>query len=217
METRPLHKFPRDTLERWLLTIPFYKTVKQQDNWQFEVLLQHSHIVCFDPGELVLKRGERDDWLYFLLKGRLLVYPGEPEEGEPVNVITPGEVFGDLAMLVGSERTASLVADPKCREVMVFASDFKIFGSLSAVRPISLQTKLTYYRNTVHNLRWKLEVYRSQNPQHSFANRHRQVKLYTGTKGTQEELQALHAQAQALARLLLEWNGEFGSSASRGE
>lgn len=213
MEIRPLHKFPRDTLERWLLTIPFYKAVKQQDNWQFEVLLQHSHIASFSPGEVVLKRGARDEWLYFLLKGRLQVFPDEACQGEPVNVITPGEVFGDLAMLVGSERTASLIADPDCREVMVFASDFRIFGDLTSTRPISLQTKLTYFRNTVHNLRWKLEVYRSQNPQHSFANRHRQVKLYTGTKDTQQELEALHAQAQALARLLLEWNGEFGTTA----
>lgn len=217
MEIKPLHKFPRDTLERWLLTIPFYKTVKQQDNWQFEVLLQHSRIACFSPGELVLQQGERDYWLYFLLKGRLQVYPDNSLQGEPVNIITPGEVFGDLAMLVGSARTASLVADPSAREIMVFASDFRIFGDLTATQPISLQTKLTYYRNTVHNLRWKLEVYRAQNPQHSFANRHRQVKLYTGNKDTQEELAALHAQAQALARLLLEWNGEFGSSFSEPE
>lgn len=213
MEIRPLRKFPRDQLERLLLTVPFYKAVKQQDNWQFEVLLQHSHIACFSPGEIVLQRGESDPWLYFLLKGQLLVYPDEQCQGEPLNVITPGEVFGDLSMLVGSARTATLVADPAGRDVMVFASDFRVFGDLEATRPISLQTKLTYYRNTVHHLRWKLEVYRSQNPQHSFANKHRQVKLYTGPKDTPEELHALHAQAQALARLLLEWNGEFGSGA----
>lgn len=213
MEIRPLQKFPRDQLERLLLTVPFYKAIKQQDDWQFEVLLQHSHIACFTPGEVVLQRGEHDPWLYFLLKGQLLVYPDEQRQEEPVNAITPGEVFGDLSMLVGSARTATLIADPEGREVMVFASDFRVFGDLEAIQPISRQTKITYYRNTVHNLRWKLEVYRSQNPQHSFANKHRQVKLYTGPKGTAEELHALHAQAQALARLLLEWNGEFGSGA----
>lgn len=214
MEIRPLRKFPRDQLERLLLTVPFYKTIKQQDDWQFEVLLQHSHIACFAPGEVVLQRGERDSWLYFLLKGQLLVYPDEQCQEGPVNAITPGEVFGDISMLVDSARTATLVADPEGREVMVFASDFRVFGDLDATQPISLQTKLTYYRNTVHSLRWKLEVYRAQNPQHSFANKHRQVKLYTGPKGTAEELRALHAQAQALAHLLLEWNGEFGNSAT---
>lgn len=210
MEIKPLHKFPRDTVERWLLTIPFYKTVKQQENWQFDMLLEQAHIVYFAPGELVLQRGQRDQWLYFLLRGQLDVYPDERALGEPINQITPGEVFGDLAMLIGQARTATLKAAPGCREVVVLTSDFSKFTDLNATHPLTIATKLTYYRNTVHNLRWKLEVYRSQHPEHSFANRHRQVKLYTGPKDTREELAALHAQAQALARLLLEWNGEFG-------
>lgn len=211
MEIKPLHKFPRDTVERWLLTLPFYKTVKQQDNWQFELLLEKAHIAYFAPGELVLQRGQQDQWMYFLLRGLLEVYPDERAEGEPINQITPGEMFGDLAMLVGRERTATLKAANYCREVVVLASDFSGFNDLLATRPFTMATKLTYYRNAVHSLRWKLEVYRSQHPEHSFANRHRQVKLYTGLKDTHEELAALHAQAQALARLLLEWNGEFGT------
>lgn len=210
MEMKPLHKFPRETVERWLLTIPFYKAVKQQDNWQFELLLEKAHIVYFQPGERVLQRGQRDQWLYFLLRGLLEVYPDDDGDAEPINQVTPGEVFGDLAMLVGRERTATLKAARGCREVVVLASDFSAFTDLQANRPFSIATKLAYYRNSVHSLRWKLEVYRSQNPEHSFANRHRQVKLFTGPKDTREELVALHAQAQALARLLLEWNGEFG-------
>jgi CRP/FNR family cyclic AMP-dependent transcriptional regulator len=61
----------------------------------------------------------------------------------------------------------------------------------------------------VHNLRWKLEVYRAQNLQHPLANRHRQVRLFTGPKDSFEELKALYDQAHALALLLLEWNKDF--------
>lgn len=212
METKPLHKFPRDTVERWLLTIPFYKTVKEQDNWQFEVLLEQATIAYYRPGEPVLRRGEKDQWLYFLLKGQLDVHPDEDGDGEPINQITPGEVFGDLAMLVGHERTATLKASEQCRQVVVLSSDFSRFADLERHQPINLATKLAFYRNTVHNLRWKLEVYRARHPEHSFANRHRRVKLYTGPRDTREELLALHDQARALARLLLEWNGEFGAT-----
>ncbi len=211
MEIKPLHRFPRETVEQLLSAIPFYKTVRQQDPWQFELLLQHSRVQYFKPGEVVLRRGEEDPWLYFLLKGHLVVYADEPHSSEPVNYITPGEVFGDLARLVGQPRTATLLADTNCREVMVFATDISAFGPLRNTQRFSLQTKLAYYRNTVHNLRWKLEVYRSRHPEHAFANRHRQVRLFTGKKDTIEELESLHAQAQALARLLLEWNSEFGN------
>ena len=212
MDVKSIHSFPRERVERWLLTIPFYKTVKQQSDEQFEHLLHHAHIAEFEPGELVLKRGEKDQWLYFLLSGGLEVYADEQARGRAINQITPGEVFGDLAMLVGRERTASLRASAEFRRCTVFCADFSAFSDLGSTGRIALATKLAFYRNSVHNLRWKLEVYRNKHPEHRFANRHRQVKLYTGARDTRQELEALHAQAQALARLLMEWNGEFGGS-----
>ncbi|MCW8196157.1 cyclic nucleotide-binding domain-containing protein [Proteobacteria bacterium 005FR1] len=211
MEIKQISQFPRATVEQLLAAIPFYKTVKQQDLWQFEVLLQHSRVVNFAPGELVLKCGEVDTWLYFLVKGQLAVFVGEDiADAEAINYITPGEVFGDLAMLVGDQRTATLVADSNCRQIMAFATDFRVFGELDDFRTIKLATKLIYYRNTVHNLRWKLEVYRMKYPGYELANDHHKVKLYKGRPGTAEELHSLHQQAVQLARLLVSWNHQFG-------
>ena len=211
MEIKLLSKLSRDYVEQLLSGIPFFKLVKQQDAWQFELLLQSSRVVTYSPGEVVLQRGESDQWLFFLLKGRLAVYVDDPMKGELVNYVTPGEVFGDLSQLMGKPRTATIIAESSARESVVLATDASIFGDISSSRPITIQTKLAYYRNTVHNLRWKLEVYRSQHLQHPLANKHRQVKLYTGVKDTLEELKALYEQAQALASLLLEWNREFGA------
>ena len=211
MEIKLLSKLSRDYVEQLLSGIPFFKLVKQQDAWQFELLLQSSRVVTYSPGEIVLQRGDSDQWLFFLLKGRLAVYVDDPLKGELINYVTPGEVFGDLAQLMGKPRTATIIAESSARESMVLATDASIFGDITSSRPITIQTKLAYYRNTVHNLRWKLEVYRSQHLQHALANKHRQVKLYTGVKDTVEELKALFEQAQALAGLLLEWNREFGA------
>ncbi len=210
MEIKPLTMLSRDYVEQLLSGIPFFKLVKQQDAWQFELLLQASRMISYLPGEVIVRRGDRDQWLYFLLKGRLAVYVDDPLKGELVNYVTPGEVFGDLSQLVSQPRTATVLAEPSFRESIVLATDSNIFGDINSTRPISVHTKLAYYRNTVHNLRWKLEVYRSLHLQHSLANKHRQVKLYGGVKDTAEELHALYEQAQALALLLLEWNREFG-------
>lgn len=210
METKPLHKVPRETLDHLLAGISFFKAVRQQDLKQFELLLQASRVVSYAPGEVVLQKGDAGNWLYFLLKGKLAVYVDKAPQGDLVNYITPGEVFGDLAQLMGQARTATVIADVAAKESMVLQLDFNVFGSLSSVNPISRQTKLSYYRNTAHNLRWKLEVYRSQHLQHELANKHRQIKLYLGPKDTYEELLSLYEQSQALASLLLEWNKEFG-------
>jgi CRP/FNR family cyclic AMP-dependent transcriptional regulator len=211
METKPLHKIPIDTLEHLLSGIPFFKVVRQQDLKQFDSLLRASRVVSYLPGEVVLQKGDSGNWLYFLLKGKLAVYVDQALQGDLVNYVTPGEVFGDLAQLMGKERSATVIADLAAKESMVLALDFNVFGPLNSVSPISRQTKLAYYRNTAHNLRWKLEVYRSQHLQHELANKHRQIKLYLGPKDTYEELASLHEQSQALASLLLEWNKEFGA------
>lgn len=213
MEIKLLNKFPREELEQLLLAIPFFNAVKQQDSGQLEVLMQSSRIICFRTGEVVLQRGDGDQCLYFLLKGRLAVYPGETPTGEPINHVTPGEVFGDLAWLTGKPRSATILADSH-RDAMVLALDFSGFGNLSSVHPVSLKTKLIYYRNTVHSLRWKLEVYRSKFPGESISNKHRHVKLYTGPKDSIDELKSLHVQAAVLAGLLLEWNSSFGVSSA---
>ncbi|UTA47290.1 cyclic nucleotide-binding domain-containing protein [Simiduia sp. 21SJ11W-1] len=211
MEIKTLSRIPRADLESLLAPIPFYKAVKQDDPQQFEVLLRHSRLVEFKPGEVVLRRGERDPWLYFLLKGQLAVFANDAQGQQVVNYITPGEVFGDLAALVQQERSATVIADHNCKQVLVFGTDFKAFGALENFGVISLATKLAYYRNCVHSLRWKLEVYRMRYPDNPLASRHRAIKLYSGPKGGREELRAIHEQAQALAKLLLSWNQEFGS------
>ncbi|BFM10458.1 hypothetical protein R50072_06110 [Simiduia litorea] len=211
MEVKPLARFPRATIEALLAPIPFYKTVKTEDPQQFDMLLRHSQIVEFKPGEVVLRRGEKDPWLYFLLKGQLAVFANDSQGQQIINYITPGEVFGDIAALVEQERSATVIADHNCKQVLVFGTDFKAFGALENFGVINLQTKLTYFRNCTHSLRWKLEVYRMRYPESALASKHRSVKLYTGAKGGIEELRAIHAQARELACLLLKWNQEFGA------
>lgn len=211
MEIKTISQIPRSTVEKLLASIPFYKMVKEQSPWQFELLLQHSRIVSFAPGEVVLAHGERDNWLYFLLKGQLIVSVSkEGESPKVVNYITPGEVFGDLALLVGERRSATVTADSNSRQVLAFGTNFSVFGELEDFRLITLATKLAFYRNTVHNLRWKLEVYRSKHPSSCLAQDHHRIALYTGPRDTRDELKSLHVQAVQLARLLMQWNKSFG-------
>ncbi len=207
MEVQDVFKYPQDSVDNLLSSVPFYKTIKQADQYQYDLLLRHSKILEYSPGEVILEKGVREEWLYFLLKGQLEVRSGTPDDyGSVVNYITPGEVFGDLAILFDQVRTATVVADCNSKKIMVFGTDFTIFGDLTDLRSISLNTKLIYYRNMVHNLRWKLEVYRAAYSDQSFASAHRKIKLYTGPKDTMEELKSLDSQARELAKLLVAWN-----------
>jgi hypothetical protein len=140
------------------------------------------------------------------------VYAGDFDESTlPVNYITPGEVFGDLAILADGLRKATVVADIKSKEISLFGTDFSVFGKLEDIGGISLNTKLIFYRNMVHGIRWKLEVYKMEHADHPLVAKGRAVKMFIGTKGTKEELFSLNEQATSLSGVLTEWNIAFGT------
>lgn len=215
MNTVEIASIPSNTLERLLAPIPFYKAVKKQDEGQYQALLRYSKIVQFGPGEDIISRGQMDSWSYFLLKGQLVVSLPD-SHGRPllINHITPGEVFGDLSLLLAMPRTADVVVDENCREALVFGTDFSLFGQLLNFNIVSLETKLLYYRHTVQTLRWRLEMYRSQYRDNPLADKHRNIKIYSGTKDGLNELHALHEQSVDFSKLLVQWNRELANLTS---
>jgi len=217
MDIKPLSGYPRDAVDRLLNVIHLFRDIRTTSEWQYDVLLKRSRLVGLQPGEQLLNAGDVDQWVYFLLRGELLVHVDGSAGAEgvaserPLAVIRPGELFGDLSMLLAEPRSATIVAAPASRDTQVLGVDCTLFSDLDDFSLLQLPTKLVFYRNMVHSLRWKLEVYRSKYPDHELADSHRKLKLYTGPKDCREELLALADQASALARILLDWNAEFGS------
>ncbi len=213
MKVTPAQGFNRSTLESLLSAIPFYKAVKVADEAQFELLLQHSKVIYCDPGSVLLSKGDIARSLYFLIKGQLSVYSGSDAQDESfLNHITPGEVFGDVALLLNQSRNATIMADGSSQGVVVFSTEFTAFDPLEDCSLLSLNSKLLFYRNTVLSLRWKLEVYSTNHPQSVMAGLQRKVKPYIGEKNTLGELKALHAEGVALAKLLQSWNDDVSST-----
>lgn len=206
MKIKDLSDYKADEVTALMHRIPFFKELQDVDEKQMGLLLQHSCIVELDPGETIMRRGDKGAWLYFLIKGRLSVYLDSPYAGVPLNHITPGELFGDLALLCDYERKATVAADVNAANALLFATDFHVFGDVMDFSQIAIQTKLIFYRTMVYSIRWRLEVKRMENPTHSLFARLRQVPLFSGQRGGVEELQSLYEQAQFLAALLESWN-----------
>jgi hypothetical protein len=212
MNIREISTIPTAALDALLSAIPFYKSVKKQDPQQFSVLMSFSRIIHYTSGEKVISRGDLDTWSYFIVKGQLVVsVPNGEGQEHQVNYITPGEVLGDLSVYLQSARTADVYVDDNCREVVLFGTDFGMFGELTDYGRVSLATKLEYYRHAIHSVRWKLEMYRSKYRNHPLSSEHRSITLYTGPKNGEQELLALFTQVVGLSKLLLKWNESFGS------
>lgn len=195
-----------EQIQRLFSGIPFFNEVMRSDQEQFDQLMKLCEVLEAEPGEEVIHRGDTDRCLYFLLRGQLAVMADSGEDAKVLNYISPGEVFGTLAMILAIPRSATIRVDKSVKEALVARIDYVHFSDIKDLGRLNLATKLGFYRMVVHNIRWTLEVNRMQNPQHEVATKLRKVPLYTGPRGGPEELSALHDQANALAALLCEWN-----------
>jgi CRP-like cAMP-binding protein len=210
MKTLSLKEIPALSLDDLLGGISFFRELRQVDSRQTEFLATYARVLSADPGEIVIHHGDNDPSFYFLLRGQLLVYPDDDSiKGEPLSVITPGHVFGALAMICRADRTATLVADPNGGEVKLVAIDGSAFGELNDYTRVRRHTKILFYRMVVANTRWKLEVYRMQQPNHVISRDMRKLELFRGIQGSEDELQSLARQAQQMTVLLMRWNNLF--------
>jgi Cyclic nucleotide-binding domain len=68
-----------------------------------------------EPGETLVEQGDPGDELYLLFDGVLSV----EQDGQPVVEVGPGAILGEMALLEGGRRTATLRAMTRCRVAVV--------------------------------------------------------------------------------------------------
>lgn len=71
------------------------------------------------PGTVIIRRGQEADALYFIASGQVEV----ERSPEPVR-LSDGDFFGEIALLTGGTRTATVRAVTRCRLLVLEASDF---------------------------------------------------------------------------------------------
>jgi len=84
----------------------------------------------FQPNSAIIQQGEKGDQFYILLNGKADVYLNKPGGSELlVNQLKPGQYFGEMALLGGGVRAATVKASGD-GPVSVVALDEKAFNSL---------------------------------------------------------------------------------------
>jgi CRP-like cAMP-binding protein len=88
-----------------LLAIP---GLKEFETRSLSKLLRLSKIREYEDGELIIREGDNDPWLYFLLSGRLRIKKNNIEIGR---IEQEGEIFGEMRIIDSFTRSASVYAD----------------------------------------------------------------------------------------------------------
>ena len=88
-------------------------------------VLELSKIRKYEPGEMIIEEGVFDSWIYFLVSGEVKVVKHENE----LSILKrTGDVFGEMGIIDGSPRSASIYA---VEETVCLATDASYIDRLS--------------------------------------------------------------------------------------
>jgi len=106
-----------------LKNIPALDFFGKQD---LKKILNFSTIKRFEPGEMIIEEGSFDNWVYFLISGDVKVV----KNNEEIDIIRrTGDIFGEMCIIDGSPRSASIVA---VDDVTCLATDVSFVDNLFA-------------------------------------------------------------------------------------
>ena len=102
-------KYLKDSVQniQRLMNVPPLRTFETKYLGQ---LIRLSKIREYEKGEVIIKEGGQDQWIYFLLSGKVRIEKG----GTDIATIDKiGEIFGEMRLLDGLARSASVFAEGK--------------------------------------------------------------------------------------------------------
>lgn len=118
MNERRLIRLDADDTARALARVPLFAGCSEEDLRDIASL---AHLLSFEDGAVIVPGGEEGLGFYLLLSGAANVL----QDGKPINHLTAGHFFGEIALLEGTPRTASVVADGRTVCLGILRSDFR--------------------------------------------------------------------------------------------
>ena len=104
-----------------LKQIPVLELLSDAD---LQELLQMAKLKQFEPGETILREGDHDNWIFYLVTGKAkIVKDGK----ELVTLRRIGDVFGEMGIIGGTVRSASVEA---IDQTVCLATDISVIDKM---------------------------------------------------------------------------------------
>ena len=102
---------------RILAQVPLFAGLSKR---HLRKLSDHADEVDFGPREVIVEAGQPGGTFYIILQGEAKVM----RNGKTIAKLEPGDIFGEISLLDGGPRTASVVADTPVAVVRIFKRSF---------------------------------------------------------------------------------------------
>ena len=104
--------------------IPLFDGLNAQELEEISELFREASLL---KGDTICREGEEGDSLYIVLSGELEVWAGREGERRVLNRMVPGDFFGEISLLTGETRTATVTVSRDARLLIVDRRTFETF------------------------------------------------------------------------------------------
>lgn len=118
MSERRLIRLDADDTARALAKVPLFAGCSPED---LRDIAELAHLLSFEDGAVIVPEGEEGLGFYLILSGEASVV----QDGTQINHLGSGQFFGEIALLEGTPRTASVVASGLTVCLGILRSDFR--------------------------------------------------------------------------------------------
>lgn len=92
--------------------LPQLSSVPQND---LKAAAAGAEVIDAEPGDMLLRQGDKDTYVFFVVKGHVVVRREEEGRARITRSIGPGEIFGESSALAQHARTASAFAEDESK------------------------------------------------------------------------------------------------------
>jgi CRP/FNR family transcriptional regulator, cyclic AMP receptor protein len=97
----------------------------QLTSGEIDQLLAHARVAHYRHGDVIFHKASPGTGMMAVLAGQVRISAPSPDGREIVlNMINPGEIFGEIALLDGKDRTADAVAQTDCELLVIERRSF---------------------------------------------------------------------------------------------
>lgn len=118
MSDRRLIQLDASDTARALRRVPLFAGCSEDD---VRMIAECAHLLSFDDGAVIVPEGEEGLGFYLVMTGEASVV----RDGREINHLGAGEFFGEIALIEGTPRTASVIAVGQTVCLGILRSDFR--------------------------------------------------------------------------------------------
>ena len=134
LSVRPVEPAEIEWLESGMLHVSFFSSLGRA---QLAEVLPYMLLVQYAAGSVICAEGDAGDAMYMIFKGSVLI----TKKGwkEPVARLKAGDFFGEMALLLGEPRSATVTAEGELEAFCLASVDFKRVAERSPDMTASLR------------------------------------------------------------------------------